>query len=110
MTNRNAILRLAALVLLLYSLFSLGREYRLLCQTQALADALAESRAALAAEAQALAERLEQPPDEREMRRLAWERLGMVAPGEKIFYFTQEEADRENTLWDLKLEALWKAG
>ena len=44
------------------------------------------------------------------MRRLAWERLGMVAPGEKVFYFTPTESDREDTVWDWKLEALWKDG
>ena len=55
---------------------------------------------------------MEEPPDERELRRLAWERLGMVAPGEKIFTFAavDEDKDREETLWDWKLEALWKDG
>ena len=110
MKHRDRILRAAVIALLLYSLVSLAREYRLLCRTQALCDTLAAENAALEAQRQELTAQLEQPPDEREMRRLAWERLGMVAPGEKIFYFTQENADREDTVWDWKLEALWKDG
>ncbi len=110
MNHWDRILRAAALALLLYSMFSLAREYALLCRTEALAGELAEEQERLAAQRQALAAQLERPPDERELRRLAWERLGMVLPGEKIFLFTQEEADREDTVWDWKLEALWKDG
>lgn len=113
MSNKDRILRAAAVALLLYSLVSLGREYRLLCRTEALAEALSERREALTRERDVLTERLEEPLDEQELRRLAWERLGMVAPGEKIFTFVgveEDEADREERLWDWKLEALWKDG
>ena len=110
MKTRNRILRAVAIALLLYSLGNLAREYRLLCRTEKLAQALEAEQELLAARRQELSESLQDPPDERALRRLAWERLGMVAPGERIFYFTQEETDREDTVWDWKLEALWKDG
>ncbi len=112
MTHVRILLRAAVLALLLYSLLSLSREYRLLCKTQALAESLAVRQEALAAQKLALTQRLEQPPEEAELRRLAWERLGMLAPGEKVFLFAEatDETDREETLWDWKLEALWKDG
>ena len=110
MKHSDHILRAAVLALLLYSLFSLVREYELLCRTEALAQSLASRQETLLAEKQVLARRLEQPPDEGEMRRLAWERLGMLAPGEKIFTFTQVETDREETVWDWKSGAFWKDG
>ncbi len=112
MTHVRLFLRAAVLALLLYSLLSLSREYRLLCRTEAMAEALASAHEALTQEQLALTEYLEQPPDEASLRRLAWERLGMLAPGEKVFIFldSAEEADREDTVWDWKSEALWKDG
>lgn len=113
MSHKDRILRAAAVALLLYALVSLGREYRLLCRTEALAQELAETREELTRERDALEERLEEPLDEQELRRLAWERLGMVAPGERIYTFTtvdEDEGDREVAVWDWKLEALWKDG
>ncbi len=110
MKIRNRILRAVAIALLLYAMGSLAREYRLLCRTEQRAALLAARHEELAERKRELTERLEQPPDEAEIRRLAWERLGMAAPGEKIFYFTQEDTDREDTVWDWKLEALWKVG
>ena len=104
------ILRAAVVALLLYAMGCLAGQYRLLCRTEALAEEPAQQNEELAARRQELAQLLERPPDEREMRRLAWERLGMVAPGEKIFYFTLTQTDREDTVWDWKLEALWKDG
>lgn len=106
MRHRDQILRAVLIALLLYSMACLAREYRLLCRTEALAGELALRQEALLAQKQELAERLERPLTEAELRRLAWERLGMVAPGEKVFYFT----DREDTVWDWRLEALWKDG
>jgi len=110
MKMRDRILRVVVLALLLYAMVSLAREYRLLCRTEERAEALAARQELLAEQNRVLTQRLEQPPDRQEMRRLAWERLGMVAPGEKIFIFTQEDTDREETVWDWKLEALWKDG
>ena len=110
MKMRDRILRVAVLALLLYAMVSLAREYRLLYRTEQRTEALAARQKVLAEQNRALTEQLEQPPDRQEMRRLAWERLGMVAPGEKIFIFTQEDTDREDTVWDWKLEALWKDG
>jgi cell division protein FtsB len=110
MKYRDRILRAAVVALLLYAMGCLAGQYRLLCRTEALAAELAQRHEELAARRQELTQLLEKPPDEREMRRLAWERLGMVAPGEKVFYFPLTESDREDTVWDWKLEALWKDG
>ncbi len=112
MTPVRLFLRASVLALLLYSLLSLSGEYRLLCRAEDMAASLAAANEALAAERLALIKRLQEPLEERELRRLAWERLGLVAPGEKVFVFTNaaEEADREETVWDWKLEALWKDG
>ena len=110
MRNRDRILRAAVTALLLYAMGSLAKEYRLLCLAEARTEQLTAERERLAAERTLLEKRLERPPDERELRALAWERLGMAAPGEKIFYFVQRGADREETVWDWKLEALWKDG
>ena len=110
MRYRDRILRAAVVALLLYAMGCLAGQYRLLCRTEMLAAALAQRNEELAARREELTQLLERPPDEWEMRRLAWERLGMVAPGEKVIYFTPTETDREDTVWDWKLEALWKDG
>ncbi len=106
MSHRDRILRAVLIALLLYSISCLAREYRLLGRTNALAQELAARQETLLAQKQELTERLERPLTDAELRRLAWERLGMVSPGEKVFYFT----DREDTVWDWRLEALWKDG
>ena len=106
MSHRDQILRAVLIALLLYSMSCLVREYRLLGRTEALTQELAARQETLLTQKRELAERLERPLTEAELRRLAWERLGMVAPGEKVFYFT----DREDTVWDWRLEALWKDG
>ena len=110
MRDRDRFLRAAVIALLLYAMGCLAKEYRLLCLAEARTEQLAAERERLAAEQALLEQRLERPPDGRELRALAWERLGMAAPGEKIFYFVQRGADREETVWDWKLEALWKDG
>ena len=102
MTMRDRILRVAVLALLLYATACLAREYRLLCRTEQRVEALAARQEMLAEQNRTLTQQLEQPPDRQEMRRLAWERLGMAAPGETIFIFTQEDTDREDTVWEWK--------
>ena len=74
MQNRSVILRIVVLALLLYalaSLFSRRQELRELERRNR------ELEARLAGEGR-----------EEELRRLARERLGMVMPGEIIFYFS----------------------
>ena len=115
MNDRKLILRVVVLALLLYAFCCLTREYRILQRTEALVESLTADRERLAAEQQILREKLEQQPDPEEMRRLAWERLGMVMPGERVFYFEaredkQQSTDKEGSLWNWKLEALWKDG
>lgn len=60
-----------------------------------------EARRTLCSEVQALREEtaalesaLDSPPDDREIEKLARERLGLVMPDETIFYFTNAE-DKE---------------
>lgn len=110
MIQKDRFLRAVVLALLLYSLGCLLWQYRLLCRTEQLTEELAARHELLTEQNRGLAQQLKQTPDEREMRRLAWERLGMLAPEEKVFLFIQEDTDREDTVWDWKLEALWKDG
>ncbi len=110
MSYRDRILRAVVAALLVYAIVALAGQYRLLCRTETLTRELSRRHEELSARREELTQLLDRPPDEREMRRLAWERLGMVAPGEKVFYFAQTETDREDTVWDWKLEASWKDG
>ena len=111
MRNRNLMLRVAVLALLLYSLWNLAAEYRSLKRMEALNEELTAVCEQLRGEGEELRRKLEQPADAQEMRQLAWERLGMVFPGERVFCFIGGNSrDREETLWHWKSETFWKDG
>ena len=95
MRNRTVIMRFVVLCLLLYALTSLVSGYRSLSRTEQSARELTAEAERLEAEQAELTQKLSQENWDEEMRRLAWERLGMVMPGEKIFYFTQKQEDQE---------------
>ena len=93
MRERNLIMRLVILALMLYSLgsfFSAGRE---LARQRADTRALEARRQELLAERQELEARIAAADDAGVMRRLAWERLRMVMPGETVFCFTESEEE-----------------
>ncbi|MBR0208966.1 MAG: septum formation initiator family protein [Oscillospiraceae bacterium] len=71
------------------------------CVVKSLLEEAEEARRTLCSEVQALREEsaaleraLDSPPDDREIEKLARERLGLVLPDETIFYFTNAE-DKE---------------
>ena len=88
---RNIILRIVVVALMLYSLVSLASVRRDLRRTERLAEELGLEHARLSVENAWLTERLSTPRTQEEMRLLAWERLGLVLPGDKVFYFTEAQ-------------------
>lgn len=99
MNNRNVILRIVVLALLLYSMANFTAAQERLRETEQTADRLRQELNELQNEHEELEAALLNLEDEDELRRLARQRLGMVMPGEKIFYFT---TDREEALWGWK--------
>ncbi len=88
MHNRRGMIRILAVALLLYALASLLTVGRRLTEAQAYRDGLAQELAQLGREQEALEAQMAAYGDAEEMRRLAWERLGMVMPGETVYIFT----------------------
>ena len=88
MQERNLIMRLVVLAALLYSLTNLSTARRELLRQEAETQALRREKQTLLLERQELERRLDAVGDAEEMRRLAWERLHMVMPGETVFYFS----------------------
>ncbi len=88
MRERNLIMRLVVLAALLYSLTNLSTARRELLRQEAETRALHREKQELLLERQELERRLDAVGDAEEMRRLAWERLHMVMPGETVFYFS----------------------
>ena len=88
MRERNLIMRLVVLAALLYSLTNLSTARREMLRQEAETQALRREKQTLLLERQELERRLDAVGDAEEMRRLAWERLHMVMPGETVFYFS----------------------
>jgi cell division protein FtsL len=92
MNPRENLVRIVLVVLLLYSMASLTSVGFQLGQSRQLLDSMnaqLEERQAVNAQLQA---EIAQERDPEEMQQLARERLGLVLPGEKLFYFS---SDRE---------------
>ena len=88
--DKNLLIRIAAVALLLYSLycfFSVQGELTRLRQTEEARTAVWEQTRT---ENTALTERVNAELTDEELERLARSRLGMVQPGEKIFRFGNE--------------------
>ncbi len=88
MQNRSVILRIVVLALLLYALASLCSRGWELRETERRLLVLEEEQRELERQKQELEAGLAGEGRQEELRRLARERLGMVMPGEIIFYFT----------------------
>lgn len=99
MHNRNVILRIVIVALLCYTLSSFVAARERLHETELAAKILSQELAELQTENELLQARLSRLDDEDELRAMAWQRLGMVMPDEKVFYFT---TDREDALWGWK--------
>ena len=98
MRSKETLICIVAVALLIYSLTvfaGVGRELdRLKAEAGAAADMLGE----LEKENSSLQTSLEEGMSDEELERLARERLALVLPGEKIFYFV---TDREEHQWNL---------
>lgn len=93
MQTHTVLLRIVALSLLLYALTLFGKSLRELSLAEA-ELARCEAEYALAAEENArLSASLAAARNGESLEGLARERLGLVMPGEKIFYFTKSSAD-----------------
>ena len=87
MQDRNVIMRLVAVALLLYALLGLATASGKLRQSEGENRALAGELAARRQEQAMLTEKLSGADRDTEMEALARERLGMVRPGDTVFYF-----------------------
>lgn len=99
MHNKNVILRIVIVALLCYALANFIAAQERLRETGLAADELRQELLQLQEENESLQAQLASLEDEDVLRRLAWQRLGMVMPDEKVFYFT---TDREDALWGWK--------
>lgn len=99
MHNKNVILRIVIVVLLCYTLSNFIAARERLHETELAAQSLRQELVLLRQENEQLQTQLERLNDEDKLRALAWQRLGMVMPDEKVFYFT---TDREDALWGWK--------
>lgn len=88
MRERNLIVRLVVLAVLLYSLTNLSAARRELLRQETATRTLLREKQQLLQQRQELEHRLEAVGDDERMRQLAWERLHMVMPGETVFYFS----------------------
>lgn len=92
MFPRDTLMRIVVIALLIYSLVSLaavGRELRQLEERETTLKAELEE---LETENEQFRRELVEGKSDEEMMQLARARLGLVLPGEKVFYFT---TDRE---------------
>lgn len=99
MHNKNVILRIVIVALLCYTLSNFIAARECLHETELAAQSLRQELVLLRQENEQLQTQLERLNDEDKLRALAWQRLGMVMPDEKVFYFT---TDREDALWGWK--------
>lgn len=99
MHNGNVILRIVIVALLCYTLSNFIAARERLYETELAAQSMRQELLELRQEKEQLQTRLDSLNDEDELRALAWQRLGMVMPEEKVFYFT---TDREDTTWGWK--------
>ena len=93
MQNRETIVRIVLVALMIYALFSFASARRELVQTRQTVLRLEEEYESLTEENRQLEQRLASGSDDETMEALAWERLGLVMPGETVFYFTTDRED-----------------
>ena len=92
MNSRESIVRITLLCLLLYAAASLASTGRDMRRAEAEQRALFTRLTKLQDENALMQHSLDMEISEQELAQLARDRLGLVMPGEKIFYFT---TDRE---------------
>lgn len=92
MQTHSVLLRIVALALLIYSLTLFGTSLRKLSQAEARLSACQAEYERLSKEERRLEEGISALRRGEGFEALARERLGLVMPEEKIFYFTSESA------------------
>ena len=90
---RERLIRIVLLSLLLYSALSFAASGRELDRAEARQARLGAELEALGAESQQMRTKLDAKISPTEAEQLARQRLGLVRPGEKIFYFTTDRED-----------------
>ena len=90
---RERLIRIVLLSLLLYSALSFAASGNELDRAEARQDRLGAELEALGAETQQMRRKLDAKISPTEAEQLARQRLGLVRPGEKIFYFTTDRED-----------------
>ena len=91
--RRETLLRLVLLSLLLYSLLHYASARQRLVRTEAAAEILAEEHAKLEREHQTLEKRLSEGESAQALEARARTELGLVRPGEIIYYFSEYGED-----------------
>lgn len=89
MRDRPSLISFVAVALLIYSMCSLAAASLKLSSAEKQLAALEGEYLLLVSEQETLKARLESELTDSELERLARERLGLVMPGEKIFYFSE---------------------
>lgn len=92
MNSHENLIRIVLLSLLFYAVLSFLSSGHKLKEAQNIETELAAEFEALEADRLQMRQRLESKMSDEELAQLARQRLGLVLPGEKIFYFT---TDRE---------------
>ena len=90
MQNKGTIVRIVLVALMAYALLHFAAARAQLGQTRQLASALAAEQESLEAENRRLTGLLEAGYDDGTMEAMARGRLGLVMPGETVFYFTKD--------------------
>lgn len=93
MRNRETIARIVMVALLLYALAHFAAARMTLRRTEELADSLQTQYEALREENAVLQARLAAGADIETIEAMARERLGLVMPGEIVFYFIGDRED-----------------
>ena len=91
MDARRTLIRIVLLALLLYAALCMARLGRGLYAAQHTAQALAAKLESVELENRALRQKLEGGRSREELEALAWQRLGLVRPGEIVFLFPDRE-------------------
>lgn len=91
MRDRQTLGSLVLFALLLYSLLSFASARRRLSQAESYRLSLSRKIETQQSLCSSLEERLRQGYSQEELRQMARERLGLVLPGERSFYFSDRE-------------------
>ena len=94
MRNRFSLIRIVAVALLLYSLWSLYTSYAGIQVAQRIAAEKESSLVRLKTENAQLLRELELAEDESTLEKLARERLGYILPEERVFLFSEPENEK----------------